>query len=92
VALKRFVDDVVVEAIEVKLINSISDIFSPISVSGLPAELVTAIAGESEDSRAEREQLNRQLTILTKGSDICKGFIGTSLKTSSLGKSAWTEL
>lgn len=42
----------------------------------MPASLVTSIAGESEENRAQREQLARQLDVLTKGSETCKGFIG----------------
>jgi hypothetical protein len=76
VALKRFIDDIAVELIEAKLISPLYDIFSPITVTSMPANLVTRIAGESEENRAQREQLNRQLDVLTKGSETCKRFIG----------------
>lgn len=42
----------------------------------MPADLVTRIAGESEENRAQHEQLNRQLDVLIKGSETCKRFIG----------------
>jgi len=42
----------------------------------MPADLVTSIAGESEENRAQREQLTKQLDILMKGSETCKRFIG----------------
>jgi hypothetical protein len=42
----------------------------------MPASLVTSIAGESEENRAQREQLTRQLDVLTKGSKTYKRFIG----------------
>jgi hypothetical protein len=42
----------------------------------MPASLVTSIAGESEENRAQREQLTRQLDVLIKGSETCKRFIG----------------
>ena len=42
----------------------------------MPASLVTSIAGESDENRAQREQLTRQLDVLTKGSETCKRFIG----------------
>ena len=76
VALKRFVDDVAIEVIEAKLISPLYDIFSPITVTSMPADLVTRIAGESEENRAQREELTRQLDILMKGSETCKRFIG----------------
>jgi hypothetical protein len=42
----------------------------------MPADLVTRIAGESEENRAQREQLTSQLDVLLKGSETCKRFIG----------------
>lgn len=79
VALKRFVDDIAVEVIEDKLISQLGSIFSPVSVSIMPADLVICIAGESEENRTERELLAKQLDILMKGSDTCKRFIGVRL-------------
>ncbi len=82
--MKRFVDDIAVEVIEAKLISPLGDVFSPVAVSAMPADLVTRIAGESEENRAQREQLTKQLDVLMKGSDTCKRFIGVRL----LGKKA----
>ena len=65
--------------IEAKLISPLSDIFTPVAVSKMSADLVTRMAGESEESRAQREQLDKQLDVLTKGSDTCKRFIGVRL-------------
>lgn len=76
VALKRFIDDVAIEVIEAKLVSPLGNIFSPVSVSDMPADLVTRIAGESEENRSQREQLSKQLDVLMKGSDTCKRFIG----------------
>lgn len=77
-------DDIAVEVIEAKLISPLGDIFSPVTVSAMPADFVTRIAGESEENRAQREQLTKQLDVLTKGSDTCKRFIGVRI----LGKKA----
>ncbi|MCJ1323323.1 hypothetical protein MMC15_008679 [Xylographa vitiligo] len=79
VALKRFVDDIAIEVVEAKLISSLGDIFSPVAVSAMPVDLVTCIAGESEENRAQREQLTKQLDVLVKGSDTCRRFIGLRL-------------
>lgn len=79
VALKRFVDDIAIEVIEAKLISPLYDIFSPIIVTSMPADLVTRIAGESEENRAQREQLTRQLDVLMKGSETCKRFVGVGV-------------
>jgi len=45
----------------------------------MSAELVTSMAGESKENRAQREQLTKQLDVLTKGSETCKRFIGVRL-------------
>ncbi|RYP17711.1 hypothetical protein DL765_004389 [Monosporascus sp. GIB2] len=61
VALERFIDDVAVEVIEAKLVSVIDGILSPVKMYQMSPELVSRIAGEPEDSRMEREQLNKQL-------------------------------
>ncbi|KAL2048580.1 hypothetical protein N7G274_000492 [Stereocaulon virgatum] len=79
VALRRFTDDIAIEAVEAKLLSPLGDVFSPVAVSAMPAELITRIAGESEENRAQREQLTKQLDVLMKDSDTCKRFIGVKL-------------
>ncbi|CAF9942508.1 hypothetical protein IMSHALPRED_003852 [Imshaugia aleurites] len=79
VALERFIDDIANEVIEAKLISPLGGIFTPVAVSAMSADLVTSMAGESEENRAQREQLTKQLDVLTKGSDTCKRFIGVRL-------------
>ncbi|RYP32724.1 hypothetical protein DL767_005058 [Monosporascus sp. MG133] len=76
VAIKRFIDDVAVEVIEAKLVSVIDDILSPVKVYQMSPELVSRIAGESEDSRTEREQLNKQLEVLRNGLHTCRKFTG----------------
>ncbi|KAE8384244.1 hypothetical protein BDV23DRAFT_191849 [Aspergillus alliaceus] len=75
VALKRFVDDIANEVMESKLMFSLSRILSPVTVFDMPADLITRIAGESKDSQTIREQLNKELLILSKGSETCKRFV-----------------
>ena len=82
--MKRFIDDVAIEVIEAKLISSLGSIFSPVAVSSMATDLVTRVVGESDENRAEREQLSKHLEALTKGSDTCKRFIGVRL----LGKNS----
>ena len=77
--MKRFIDDIAIEAVEAKLLSPLGDVVSPVAVSAMPAELITRIAGESEENRAHREQLTKQLDVLMKGSDTCKRFIGVRL-------------
>ncbi len=77
--MKRFIDDIAIEVIEAKLISPLGGIFTPVAVSIMSVDLVTSMAGESEENRAQREQLTKQLDVLTKGSDTCKRFIGLRL-------------
>lgn len=77
--MKRFIDDIAIEVVETQLISPLGGIFTPVAVSVMSADLMTSMAGESEENRAQREQLTKQLDVLTKGSDTCKRFIGIRL-------------
>jgi hypothetical protein len=74
VALKRFIDDIAVEVIEAELLLKCEDIFSPLAVASMDTEIVTAIAGESEEDRTLRQELNKQLEVLRNGLKTCKRF------------------
>ncbi|KAL1836356.1 hypothetical protein VTJ49DRAFT_5248 [Mycothermus thermophilus] len=84
VALKRFVDDVAVEVIEGQLATVLRDILSPTSVFKMPSNQVARIAGETEEIRTEREQLERQLDVLSNGLETCKRFAGLRLSGDSV--------
>ncbi|KZM21682.1 GTPase [Ascochyta rabiei] len=75
VAFKRFVDDIAVEAVETNFIARLGDILSPIKVTWLAPEVVTSIAGESDESRAKRNSLSNQLNVLIQGLQTCKKFV-----------------
>src|SRR5690348_12247340 len=72
VALKRFVDDIAVEAIEENIIAKLDGILSPMKVTCLAADVVTEIAGESEESRTMRKQFTNQLNVLSTGLETCR--------------------
>ncbi|KAK4233415.1 hypothetical protein C8A03DRAFT_19520, partial [Achaetomium macrosporum] len=76
VALKRFIDDLAVQVIEAKLISALDRILHPVSICQMLDEQVARIAGESEETRTEREQLNKQLEVLRNGLETCKRFVG----------------
>ncbi|KAI9040416.1 P-loop containing nucleoside triphosphate hydrolase protein [Aspergillus affinis] len=76
VALKRFVDDIANEAVESKLMLALLDIFSPVVVVNMHGKMVTQIAGESEENRSLRDQLDRKLQVLTRGFETCQQFVG----------------
>ncbi|KAK0719412.1 P-loop containing nucleoside triphosphate hydrolase protein [Lasiosphaeris hirsuta] len=76
VALKRFIDDVAIEVIEAKLVSTLHTILEPVCIFKMPDDQVSRIAGESEESRTQREQLTKQLGVLKKGLETCKRFVG----------------
>jgi hypothetical protein len=80
VAFKRFVDDIAVEAVETNIIAKIDSILSPVKVTHLDTEVVTSVAGESEESRVRRRQLTNQLDVLVQGLETCKKFIVGTLQ------------
>ena len=72
--MKVFVDNVAAQAVEACLLTRLSEILSPTSILEMDADLITAIAGEPEESQVEREQLTRKLAVLKSGLDICKRY------------------
>lgn len=83
--MKRFIDDIAVQVIEIKLVAALGAIFSPVEVSSMDSDLVTLIAGESEESRVTREELTKQLAILQAGHNTCKSFISVRLGKEPVG-------
>ncbi|KAH0538175.1 hypothetical protein FGG08_005233 [Glutinoglossum americanum] len=71
VALKKFVDDVAVQAVE-DLIGSLWSIFYPPAVATMDADLIEKIAAETPDVQEQRLQLKRKLDTLQKGMETLK--------------------
>jgi hypothetical protein len=76
VALERFIDDIAIEVVERELISKLEKIFSPLQVALMDTKICTTIAGESEETRARRNQLVSQLQTLEAGLFTCKKFTG----------------
>ncbi|KAJ9610876.1 hypothetical protein H2200_005653 [Cladophialophora chaetospira] len=64
VALKTIVDSFGIYAVEECLLNKLPELFEPGTVFKLDDGLVTRIAGESSESLAEREELDKKLKVL----------------------------
>lgn len=62
--------------IESILVSSLVDVLTPVNVTIMDDSLVNKIAGESEENREQREQLQKQLEVLQKGFFTCKHFVG----------------
>ncbi|KAI1775955.1 dynamin GTPase [Hypoxylon cercidicola] len=84
IAMKRFVDSIAIEVIEQTLLAALSGILSPAAVMSMSPELVKSIAGESKESRAQRDELTKKIDALQKGSDICKSFVNSKLSDEKL--------
>jgi hypothetical protein len=64
VARKTLVDDFSVLAIEARLLEKLPEIFNPTVVSKLTDSVVEVIAGETEESKAERAAFMKKLQAL----------------------------
>ncbi|KAJ9145013.1 Interferon-induced GTP-binding protein Mx [Pleurostoma richardsiae] len=67
IALKKFIDDVSVNAVETRLVQRLPDVFSPNVVWDLSDEAVERLGSEDESTVAERAGLTKKLNILEKG-------------------------
>ncbi|KAK6591816.1 dynamin family protein [Botrytis cinerea] len=79
VALRRFIDDLAVEAIEDTLVSHLHAVFPPLSVISMDDTLVTDVSGETESNRSQREQSIKKLELLERGLEICKHFTSEGL-------------
>lgn len=61
------------------MIAKLGEILSPVGIFSMSDELVTRLAGESEENRAQREELTRQLGVLRAGLETCKRFVGLKI-------------
>jgi GTPase SAR1 family protein len=75
IALERFVDDISVEVIETCLFQELDRIFGTMEVVRMPEETCSKIAGETEESKKRRHDLEKQLECLTKGIDTCRDYV-----------------
>lgn len=70
VAQKQFVDDFANYAVEQDLMIKLESIFAPGSIFGLDESTIEDIAGETEESKVEREQSSNKMTTLKQALDV----------------------
>ncbi|KAL1867925.1 hypothetical protein Daus18300_006200 [Diaporthe australafricana] len=67
VALKKFVDDVSVNAVETCLVQRLPDVFSPEVVLDLDDEQIDSLGSEDDDTIEDRNILQKKLRVLEDG-------------------------
>lgn len=77
--MKRFVDDMAVEAIEAGLVAELGKLIDPVSVSMMSTSELNQVAGETEASRTLRKDLETEIAVLKGGMTICRQFAGFGL-------------
>lgn len=90
--MKVFVDNVAAQAVETCLLARLNEILSPTSISEMDEGLVTAVAGEPEESQVEREQLSRKLAVLKSGLEICKRYASRPSRKAAHKAASSTEI
>ncbi|MCJ1463058.1 hypothetical protein MMC07_001662 [Pseudocyphellaria aurata] len=81
VAMKNFIDNVAIQAVEGYLIRGLDDIISPSSILQMEPGLVGKIAAESCEHQLQRDELLRKSTVLKMGLITCKRYVGRSAST-----------
>ena len=72
--MKLFMDNVPTLAIQAPIVRKLDEIMCPTSVFRMDAEIITSIAGESEEKVHEREEVISKLAVLEAGARICKQY------------------
>lgn len=80
IALKKFIDDVSVNAVETCLIQCLPDVFSPQVVWELSDDMVELLGSETDATIAERASLTLKREILEKGLQDLDAFTSTRLR------------
>lgn len=62
------------EAVEACLVSEMLKILRPLDVLKLSDEEISAIAGETEESRDVRKRIQDELNVLSRGADMCQRF------------------
>ena len=76
IAIRLFIDNVAILAIESCLIDELPGIFSPDIVSGMDDALLERLAAESEDIQTDRKSLKEKLEVLQLGLKTCSRYLG----------------
>jgi hypothetical protein len=68
-------DNVPTLAIQAPIIRKLDEMLCPIAVYHMDPELVTKIAGETDDKIRDREEILSRLGTLERGGHICRQYV-----------------
>lgn len=71
-ALKNFIDDFATYAVEQDLLVKLETIFTPTKIFSMSEDIIEDIAGETEESKVERESSMTKLATLKKALEVLK--------------------
>ena len=72
--MKLFIDNVPNLVVRANIASRLSTLFCPKLVFAMKPELVTKIASESEEKKAQRQDIGSRLAALEAGNDLCKQY------------------
>ena len=75
-ALKNIIDNIAIYVVERTLVISLGDMLSPARILQMEPELVSRVAAEPQETHVLRDQLQRKLTVLQAGAEVCKRYVG----------------
>ncbi|MCJ1251700.1 hypothetical protein MMC30_008935 [Trapelia coarctata] len=74
IAMRLFMDNVPSLAIQAPIILEVPSMLSPTAVSSMTGDIIARLAGESEEKRTCREELERRKETLENGARMCKQY------------------
>ncbi|KAK5313210.1 hypothetical protein LTR70_007727 [Exophiala xenobiotica] len=88
VAQKQFIDDFANYAVEQDLMIKLESIFAPDSIFGLEESTIEDIAGETDESKVEREQSSKKMATLKLALDVLERLD----RRNTMGKSSFRSI
>ena len=73
-SLRTFTDNIINLAVESCLICHLPSILTPVDVDAMPEEKLSELAGEPEDAKSRRKQLQEEMEALRHGLAKCRQY------------------
>ena len=76
-AIRVFMDNIVVLAVEGCLIDGLTDVFNPTEVAQMDKALIKKLAEEDNLTQKQREILDKKIKDLEKAREICRRYMSS---------------